>query len=83
MEGFRYQCPKVLTLWDYQKCSQGLFNIFFCDAGALFYIAPLVQKIFKVWQTPNQLLKAVSADLSVYEHVAGCKALASYSVQTS
>lgn len=52
------------------------FNIVFYDAGALFYIAPLVQKFFKeVWQTPNQLLKAVSADLSVREYVAGCKAL--------
>ena len=52
------------------------FNIVFYDAGALFYIAPLVQKFFKeVWQTPNQLLKAVSADLSIHEYVAGCKAL--------
>ena len=52
------------------------FNIVFYDAGALFYIAPLVQQFFKeVWQTPNQLLKAVLADLSVHEYVAGCKAL--------
>ena len=52
------------------------FNIVFYDAGALFYIAPLVQKIFKeVWQPPNQLLKEVSADLSVHKYVAGCKAL--------
>jgi len=28
-----------------------------------------------VWQTPNELLKAVSADLAVPEHLAGCKAL--------
>ena len=28
-----------------------------------------------VWQTPNQLPKAVSADLAVPEHLAGCKAL--------
>ena len=28
-----------------------------------------------MWQTPNQLLKAVSADLSVREYIAGCKAL--------
>ena len=28
-----------------------------------------------MWQTPNQLLKAVSADLAVPEHLAGCKAL--------
>ena len=48
----------------------------FYDAGALFYITPLIQRFFKeVWQTPNQLLKAVSADLSVREYVAGCKAL--------
>ena len=52
------------------------FNIVFYDAGALFYIAPLIQRFFsEVWQTPNQLLKAVSADLSVHEYIAGCKAL--------
>ena len=52
------------------------FNVVFYDAGALFYIAPLVQRFFKeVWQTPNQLLKAVSADLSVSKYLAGCKAL--------
>lgn len=52
------------------------FNVVFYDAGALFHIAPLVQRFFKeVWQTPNQLLKTVSADLSVSEYLAGCKAL--------
>ena len=54
------------------------FNIVFYDAGALFYtcIAPLIQILLKeVWQTPNQLLKAVSADFSVREYVAGCKTL--------
>ena len=52
------------------------FNIVFYDAGAFFYIAQLVERFFKeVWQTPNQLLKAVSAVLSVPEHRAGCKAL--------
>ena len=46
------------------------FNIVF-DAGALFHITPLLQKFFKeVWQTQNPLLKAVSADLSVYKYVA-------------
>ena len=29
----------------------------------------------QVWQTPNQLLKAVLADLRVPEHLAGCRAL--------
>ena len=52
------------------------FNIVFYEADALFFIAPLVNDFFKnVWQTPNQLLKAVSADLAVSEHLAGCKAL--------
>ena len=36
------------------------FNILFYDAGALFYIAEFVKKFFHdVWQTPNQLLRAV------------------------
>jgi len=48
----------------------------FYDAGALYYIAPLAQKFFEeVWQTPNQLLKAVSADLKIPGHIAECKAL--------
>ena len=52
------------------------FNILFYDAGTLFHIAPLVQKFFiEVWQTPNQLLKAVLADIKIPEHLAGCKAL--------
>ena len=45
------------------------FNIVFYDAGALFYVAPLVKDFFKhVWQAPNQLLKAVSADLEIPEY---------------
>ena len=28
-----------------------------------------------MWQTPNQLLKAVLADIKISEHLAGCKAL--------
>jgi len=52
------------------------FNILFYDAGALFYIATLVRKFFiDVWQTPNQLLRAVLADIQVPEYLAGCKAL--------
>ena len=52
------------------------FNIIFYDAGALYYIAPLAVKFLKeVWQTPNQLLKAVLADLSVPKYIASCKAL--------
>ena len=44
------------------------FNILFYDAGALFYIAPLVKSFFgNVWQTPNQLLRAVYADIQVPE----------------
>lgn len=35
-----------------------------------------MQKFFlEVWQTPNQLLKAVLADIKIPEHLAGCKAL--------
>ena len=52
------------------------FNIVFYDAGALYHIAPLAEKFLKdVWQTPNQLLKAVLADLSIPQYIAGCKAL--------
>ncbi len=51
-------------------------NIVFYDAGALYYIAPLVQTFFdEVWQTHNRLLKAVSADLKIPRHIAGCIAL--------
>ena len=36
----------------------------------------MVKDFFKhVWQIPNELLKVVSADLEVPEHLAGCKAL--------
>ena len=46
------------------------------DARALFYIAELVKKYFiDIWQTPNQLLRAVLADIHVKEYVAGCKTL--------
>ena len=52
------------------------FNIVFYDAGALYHIAPVAEKLLKdVWQTPNQLLKAVLADLSILQYIAGCKAL--------
>ncbi|XP_065893139.1 uncharacterized protein [Dysidea avara] len=52
------------------------FNIVFYDAGALYYIAEHVINFFKeVWQTPNQLLKAVFSDIQVPEFVAGCRAL--------
>ena len=52
------------------------FNILFYDAGALFTIAPLVEKFFmEVWQTPNQLLRAVLADIQVPQFRSGCKAL--------
>lgn len=52
------------------------FNIVFYDAGALYYISSLVKKFFiEVWQTPNQLLRAVLADIQVPEYLAGCRAL--------
>ena len=52
------------------------FNILFYDAGALYYISDLVKAFFKdIWQTPNQLLRAVNQDIQVPEYVAGCKAL--------
>ena len=52
------------------------FNIVFYDAGALYHIAPLAKNFLKdVWQTQNQLLKAVLADLSIPQYIAGCKAL--------
>ena len=52
------------------------FNILFFDAGALFFIAPLVKQFFNdVWQTPNQLLRAVLSDIQVPEYLSGCKAL--------
>lgn len=52
------------------------FNILFYDAGAVYHISPLIEKFFtEVWQTPNQLLRAVLADIKVPEYKAGCKAL--------
>ena len=52
------------------------FNIVLYDAGALYYISELVVSFFNdVWQTPNQLLKAVHSDIRVPELVAGCRAL--------
>ena len=48
----------------------------FYDAGATYYISLLVEQFFvDVWQTPNQLLKAVLQDLRIPEHLAGCRAL--------
>ena len=45
------------------------FNILFCDAGALYHISPFIEKFFtEVWQTPNQLLRAVLADVKVPEY---------------
>ena len=52
------------------------FNILFYDAGAVYYLAPLIKKFLSdVWQTPNKLLQAVFADIQVPEFLAGCKAL--------
>ena len=52
------------------------FNILFYDAGAVYYLSPLIKKFFvDVWQTPNRLLRAVLADIQVPEFLAGCKAL--------
>ena len=52
------------------------FNIVFYDAGALYYISEQVVRFFnEVWQTPNQLLKAVHSDIRVPELLAGCRAL--------
>ena len=52
------------------------FNILFYDAGAVFYISDLIMRFFReVWQTPNQLLRAVFSDIQVPEHLAGCRAL--------
>ena len=51
-------------------------NILFYDAGAVYYISPLIERFFtEVWQTPNQLLRAVLSDVKVPEYQAGCKAL--------
>ena len=52
------------------------FNILFYDAGVVYYLAPLISKFLTdVWQTPNNLLRAVLADIKVPEFLAGCKAL--------
>jgi len=48
------------------------FNILFHDAGAVYHILPLIEKFFtEVWQTPNQHLRAVLADVRVPEYKAG------------
>ena len=45
------------------------FNILFYDAGAVFYVSDQVRKLLKeVWQTPNQLLRAVLSDIQVPEY---------------
>ena len=52
------------------------FNILFYDAGVLYYISDFIKSFFKdVWQTPNQLLRAVYSDIQVPEFLAGCRAL--------
>ena len=52
------------------------FNILFYDAGVLYYISDFVKSFFQnVWQTPNQLLRAVYNDIQVPEYLAGCRAL--------
>ena len=49
------------------------FNILFYDAGVL---SDIVMSFFRsVWQTSNQLLRAVFHDICVPEYVAGCRAL--------
>ena len=52
------------------------FNILFYHAGAVYYVSDVVKAFFTdVWQTPNQLLRAVDKNIEVPEYVAGCKAL--------
>ena len=42
----------------------------------MYHISPLIETSFtEVWQTPNQLLRAVLSDVKVPEYQAGCKAL--------
>ena len=48
----------------------------FYDSGAVYHISPLIETSFtEVWQTSNQLLRAVLSDVKVTEYQAGCKAL--------
>ena len=52
------------------------FNILFYDAGVVYYLSPIIKSFFtQVWQTSNQLLKAVMVDIETPEYLAGCKAL--------
>ena len=42
-------------------------NILFYDAGAVYYITELVVSFFQdIWQTPNQLLRAVYSDMQIH-----------------
>ena len=42
----------------------------------LYYTSDFIKSFFKdVWQTPNQLLRAVYSDIQVPEFLAGCRAL--------
>jgi len=62
------------TLWHHSVVTGSIYNLY--DAGALYYIAPIVETFLRdVWQIPNQLLNAVLADLSTLQYIAGCKAL--------
>ena len=51
------------------------FNILFYDAGVLYYISYFIKFFKDVWQTPNQLLRAVYSDIQVPAFLAGCRAL--------
>ena len=49
------------------------FNILFHDAGVVYHLSSFF--FTQVWQTPNQLLKAVMIDIETCEYLAGCRAL--------
>jgi len=65
-------------LWHHSVATDSIIIIFY-DAGALYYIAPIVETFLRdVWQTPNQLLKAVLADLSTPQYIAGWESIYIY-----
>ena len=50
-----------------------IFNILFYNAGVVYYLSPLINFFTQVWQTPDQLLKAIMTDIEVPEYLAGCR----------
>ena len=52
-----------------------MFNVFFWNAACVVYHQQHFNIFFEVYDTPNNLLRAVQEDLNEIENKAGCRAL--------